>query len=90
MLLAHEQNDLGLLRTIQSIMDAHEHKSSTSSTGILDGAHDIRIDGANITNVAGNSMVTSSSNTFILVKQESGISIRSVIVLLILVFLFFH
>ena len=71
-------------------MDVHEHRPSTSSAGMLDGAHDVRIDRANLTTVAGNSMANSSSNTLILVKQESGISNQSVIALLIFVFLFFR
>ena len=67
-----------------------EHKpASTSSTGIFNGAHNVRIDGARFTNVAGNSTVNSFSNTFVFIKQESGVGVRSVIVLVILAFLFF-
>ena len=71
-------------------MDVKEHKCfTTSSAGIFDGAHNLRIDRAKFTNVAGNSTVNSFSNTFIVVKQESsGVGVRSVIVLLILAFLF--
>ena len=66
-------------------MDVKEHKQSTSSTTILDGAQNNRIDWGEFTSVAGNS----TSNTFILVKLESGIGIRSMIVLVVLVFLIF-
>ena len=71
-------------------MDVKEHKCfTTSSAGIFDGAHNVRIGRAKFTNVAGNSTVNSFSNTFVLVKQESsGVGVRRVIVLLILAFLF--
>ena len=71
-------------------MDVKEHKSfTTSSAGIFDGAHHVRIGRAKFTNVAGNSTVNSFSNTAIIfVPQESsGVGIRSVIILLILTFL---
>ena len=60
-------------------MDVKEHKSfTTSSADIFDSAHDVRIDRAKFTNVAGNSTVNSFSNTFVLVKQESsGVGVRS-------------
>ena len=73
-------------------MDVKEQKpGTTSSAGILDRAHDVRIDGANLTSVAGNSTVTSFSTTFVIIKQESGhgINVRSMITLLILVILAF-
>ena len=67
-------------------MNIQEHKrSATSSASIFDGAQDSRIDRVKFTNVAGNSV----SNTFISIKQESGIGVRSMIVLVILAFLFF-
>ena len=71
-------------------MDVKEHKSfTTSSAGILDGAHNVRIGRVKFTNVAGNSTVSSVSNTIVLVQQESsGVGVRSVIVSLILAFLF--
>ena len=61
---------------------------SPSSGSMLDGAHDLRIDGANFTSVAGNSIWDSSSNVFVIVKQESG-SFRSMLILVLLSFLFF-
>ena len=71
-------------------MDVKEHKSfTTSSAGIFDGAHDVRIGRAKFTNIAGNSTVNSFSNSFVLIKQASaGVGVRSVIILLILAFLF--
>ena len=79
----------------QSIMDVHESKPScpsSASASILDNAHDVRIDGAQFTNVAGNSesTVDSSSNVVIFIKQESGIRFRSMLVLLIIAFLIFR
>lgn len=73
-------------------MDVHESKPycpSSTSASILDGARDVRIDGAKFTNVAGNSesTVDSSSNVVVFIKLESGICFRSVLVLLIIVFL---
>ena len=65
-----------------------ENKPSTASgANILSGAHDNKISGGKFTNVRGN--YTVNSNT-ILIKQESGIGIGSVIVVLILAFLFFR
>ena len=70
-------------------MDVEEQKpSTTSSAGILDGAHYVRIDGAKLTSVAGNSTV--NRNTFIVIKQESGIGVRNLIALSVLAFLFFY
>ena len=71
-------------------MEVKEYKSfATSSAGIFDGAHHVRIGRAKFTNVAGNSTVNSFSNTFVVIKQESsGVGVRSVILLLILAFLF--
>ena len=76
-------------------MDVKEHKpSTTSSAGILEGAHNNKIDGAKFSNVGGNSTVTSISTTFVIIKQESGhgIGVRSVIllILVILPFLLFR
>lgn len=73
-------------------MDVHENQPSSSSASILEGAHDVRIDRAKMTNVAGNFSVDSSSNTFIIniIKQESGIGFRSILVLLLLSLLFFR
>ena len=51
---------------------------------MLGGAHDMRIDGGNITNVAG------SSNLLVFVKQEPGIGIRNALVLLFVAFLAFR
>ena len=44
-----------------------------------------------MTNIAGNSSVDSSSNTFIIniIKQETGVGFRSVLILLLLAVLFF-
>lgn len=57
---------------------------SSSSAGMLDGAHGLQIDGGNVTNVAG------SSNLFVFIKQEeSGISFQNVLVLFLLLFLMF-
>lgn len=71
-------------------MDVNENMPS-SNAGILDMAQDGRIERANLTSVGGNSLtVGSSSNTFIFIKQESGIGSRSVFVLLFLASLFFH
>ncbi|KAF8333367.1 hypothetical protein F5887DRAFT_994684 [Amanita rubescens] len=51
--------------------------SSTLSASMLDGAHDLRIDGGDIANVVG------SSNFIIFIRQELGIGFRrSVLVLL--------
>ena len=72
-------------------MDITEPKPSTmSSADTLGCAHDNRFEGTNFTNVAGNYTVNSISNTFIFIKQVSGVGIYSVIVLLILGFLFFR
>lgn len=69
-------------------MDVEEQKpGTTSSAGMLDGARYVRIDGAKLTSVAGNSTV--NRNTFIVIKQESGIGVRSLITLLVLAFLFY-
>ena len=62
---------------------------SPLSGGMLDGAHNLRIDGANFTSVAGNSIRDSSSRVFVIVKQESGISFRGMLILVLLSFLFF-
>lgn len=59
--------------SISSIMDVKEHKpSTTSSAGILDGAHNNQIDRGRFSNVGGNSTVTSFSTTFVIIKHESG------------------
>ena len=50
---------------------------SPLSGGMLDGAHNLRIDGANFTSVAGNSIRDSSSRVFVIVKQESGVTINT-------------
>ena len=74
-------------------MDVHEDQpSSPSSASILDGAHDVWIDRAKITNVAGNSSADHSSNTYIFIKQESGLSFpsRNMLVLMLLASVFFH
>ena len=72
-------------------MDMKERKPSTmSSADTLGWAHDNQFEGANFTNVAGNYRVNSISNTFIFIKQESGVGVCSAIVLLILGFLFFR
>ncbi|KAF8703906.1 hypothetical protein AX14_014134 [Amanita brunnescens Koide BX004] len=81
------QNDCRMLKELlQSIINVKEHKPPSAS--ILNGAHDNRIDRAKFTNVTGNYTVNSFSNTFVLIKQESGIGICSVIALLTLAFLF--
>ena len=51
---------------------------------MLGGAHDLQIEGGNITNVAG------SSNLFVFVKQESGIGFRNALILLLVAFLVFR
>ena len=61
--------------------------STASGASILGGAHDNRISGAEFNNVRGN--YTVNSNT-VLIKQESGIGIGGMIVVLILAFLFFR
>jgi hypothetical protein len=72
-------------------MDIKEPKPSTmSSVHTFGWAHDNQFERANFNNVAGNYTVTSISNTFIFTKQVSGVGIYSVIVLLILGFLFFR
>jgi hypothetical protein len=72
-------------------MDVKERKPSTmSSADTLGWAHDNRFEGAKFNNVAGNYTVNSTSNTFIFIKQESGVGVCSAIVLLILGFLFFR
>ena len=50
---------------------------------MLGGAHDLRIEGGNVTNVSG------SSNLFVFVKQ-SGIGIRNALILLLVAFLVFR
>ncbi|KAF8703903.1 hypothetical protein AX14_014131 [Amanita brunnescens Koide BX004] len=80
-----------LKELLLSIMDIKERKPSTmSSVDTFGWAHDNRFERANFNNVAGNYTVNSISNTFIFIKQESGVGICSVIVLLILAFLFFR
>ena len=55
-------------------MDIKENRLySPSSAGMLDGARDVRIGGAKLNNVAGDFSMHSSSNTFIYIRQESGI-----------------
>ncbi|KAF8333350.1 hypothetical protein F5887DRAFT_958025, partial [Amanita rubescens] len=81
-------NCLLLKEQLQLIMDVQGSKttdapSSSTSAGMLGGAHDLRIDGGNITNVAG------SSNLLVFVKQEPGIGIRNALVLLLVAFLVF-
>ena len=72
-------------------MDIKECKPSTmSSVDTLGWAHDNRFEGPNFTHVAGNYGVNSISNTFIFIKQESGVGIYSMIILLISGFLFFR
>lgn len=71
-------------------MDVHENQSSSSPTAsFLHEAHDVHIVRATVTNVGGNSTVN-SSNTFIFMKLESGMGFLSVLVLLLLTFLFFR
>lgn len=79
----------------QSIMDIQEHESTNDpcpslNSGMLDGAHDLRIDGSKFTNVAGNSTVDTSSNIVFVIRYNSGISVRSALVLLFLAFLVFR
>jgi len=73
-------------------MDSNESGPTNSSSSplrasMLDGARDLQIVGANFTSVAGNSI--RDSNVFVFVKQESGISFRSMLILVLLLFLFF-
>jgi hypothetical protein len=68
-------------------MDVYENRPS--SAYFLDGAHDIWIERAKLTNIAGNSSVDSSSNTLVFIKQESGIGFRNVLVLFLFTFLLF-
>ena len=62
-------------------MDVRKNKpSSPSIIGIFEGTHDTQIDGSKFTNVGGDS----SSSTFIFIKHESGISLRSILILVLL------
>ena len=71
-------------------MDTNENRLySPSSAGMLDGARDVRIGGAKLKNVAGDFSTHSSSNTFIYIRQDSGVGFRSVLVLLLLLILLF-
>ncbi len=68
-------------------MDVHERRPAGSSFSavMLDGAPDIRFKGGNIiTNVAG------SSNVVIFAKREVGIDFGSMLILLLVAFLFFR
>ncbi|KAF8333358.1 hypothetical protein F5887DRAFT_994675 [Amanita rubescens] len=71
-----------------SIMDVNEGRRTESSSSsfsavMFDGAPDIRFRGGNIiTNVAG------SSNVVIFTQREVGIDFRSVLILLLVAFLF--
>ncbi|KAF8347355.1 hypothetical protein F5887DRAFT_958046 [Amanita rubescens] len=86
-----------LRELLQLIMDIHKTNpmnppSSSFSASILDSANDVQIDRARFTNFAGNPTLDySSPNVFIYIKQEPGIGIRGVVVLLLLGlgFLFF-
>lgn len=74
------------------MQDIQGHKStnapsSSLNSGVLDNAHDLRIDGSKFTNVAGNSTVDTSSNFVLVIKYNSGIGGRSALVLLLLAFL---
>ena len=76
-------------------MDIQEHKSTNPpcpplNSGVLDGAHDLRIDGSKFTNVAGNSTVDTSSNYVFVIRYNSGIGVRSALVLLFLAFVVFR
>ena len=76
-------------------MDVQESKPSCSSSvsaGILDRVHNVQIDGCQFKNAAGNSesMVDSSLNVLIFIKQDSGTHFRSMLVLLIIAFLIFR
>ncbi|KAF8713867.1 hypothetical protein AX14_012911 [Amanita brunnescens Koide BX004] len=83
--LANECHTLKEL--LQSIMDIREQTLHHAKRGYPLLARDNQFEGANFTNIVGNYKVNSISNTFIVIKQESGVS---VIVLLILAFLFFR
>jgi hypothetical protein len=61
-----------------------DSRSSSLNADMLGGAHDLRIEGGNVTNVSG------SSNLFVFVKQESGIGIRNALILLLVAFLIFR
>ena len=73
--------------SIQSIMNVYENLPSSAC--FLDGAHDLWIERAKLTNIAGNSSVDSSSNTLVFTNQESGIGFRNMLILLLFAFLFF-
>ncbi|KAF8331227.1 hypothetical protein F5887DRAFT_1176699 [Amanita rubescens] len=79
-----------LLQSIVGIRDEHGPTNSPSSTlspSVLDGAHDLGIEGGDIANVVG------SSNFVIFIRQELGVGFRrSVLVLLSLLvaFVFFR
>ena len=76
-------------------MDVHETNKMNSpfsslSASILDRASDVQIDRTRFNNFAGNSTLdNSSSNVFVYIQQESGIGFHSVVVFLLLGFLFF-
>ncbi|KAF8333346.1 hypothetical protein F5887DRAFT_922051 [Amanita rubescens] len=63
-----------LKELLQSIIDidvTNASNTSNSRVRVLDGAHNIRIDGAKITTIAGNCVRDSSSNVSVVIKQES-------------------
>ena len=63
---------------------------SSLSASMFDRANRVQINGARFNNRAGNSTLDNSySNVFVYVKQDSGIGFRSVVILLLLGFLFF-
>lgn len=80
--------------SIQSIINIHMIDPTNTSNcrlgaRMLDGAHNLRIDGAKFTTIAGNSIRGSPSNIFVVIKQDSGISYRSILILVLLTFLLF-
>ncbi|KAF8333349.1 hypothetical protein F5887DRAFT_1162199 [Amanita rubescens] len=73
----HLSNDCSELKELlQSIINTDVTNASNTSNSrlsarVLDGAHNLRIDGAKITTIGGNSIRDSSSNVSVVIKQES-------------------
>jgi len=81
-----------LKQRLQSILDIQGRKSTNApssplNSGVLDGAHDFRIDRSKFTNVAGNSTENTSSN-FVFNTYNLDIGVRSTLALLLAFFVF--
>lgn len=72
-------------RSVQSIIDIHDDRPAdfSFSAAVFDGTPGVRFRGGNVTNVAGSSNV-------VFVRQEVGIDYSSVLILLLVAFLFFR